>query len=84
MICSGPDEVEVAAEDDGDAPDRLGAYGFDGVAMLTVVSEQPGPVLLLVAICMFLVPNYQQRCGYSVAVSALNMGWRRRGGCRRG
>jgi hypothetical protein len=75
MTCSEPDEVDVAAEeDDGDAPDRLGAYGFVGVAMLTVLAEQPSPVLLLVAVCMFLVSNYQQRCGYSVAVSALYMG----------
>jgi hypothetical protein len=35
MICSG------VAEDDGDAPDRRGAYGFDGVAMLTALAYQP-------------------------------------------
>jgi hypothetical protein len=34
MTCS------VDAEDDGDAPDRRGAYGLDGVAMLKALAYQ--------------------------------------------
>jgi len=68
MVCS------VAAEEDGDAPDRRGAYGLDGVAMMAALADQPGPVLL--DVCP--VFNYQQRCGYRVAVKALHMGWCRR------
>jgi hypothetical protein len=45
MICS------VAADDDGDAPDRRGAYGFDGVAMLTALADQRGPPLSVCAQC---------------------------------
>lgn len=37
MICS------EAADDDGDAPERRGAYGLDGVAMVAALAAQPGP-----------------------------------------
>jgi hypothetical protein len=72
MICS------VDAEDDGDAPDRRGAYGFDGVAMLTALAYQPDQSSLVV----FPVFSYQHRCGYRVAVRSLHMGWCRRGGAK--
>jgi hypothetical protein len=36
MICS------AAADDEGDAPERRGAYGFDGVAMMAALAGQPG------------------------------------------
>jgi hypothetical protein len=36
MVCS------VAADEDGDAPERRGAYGFDGVAMTAALADQPG------------------------------------------
>lgn len=38
MICS--DEPEE--DEDGDAPDLRGAYGFDGVAMMTALAGEPG------------------------------------------
>lgn len=36
MVCS------VAADEDGDAPERRGAYGLDGVAMMAALADQPG------------------------------------------
>jgi hypothetical protein len=74
MICSG------VAEDDGDAPDRRGAYGFDGVAMLTALAYQPDQSSLGARCMSSMVLNYQHRCGYRVAVRSLHMGWCRRRG----
>jgi hypothetical protein len=39
MVCS------AAAEDDGEAPERRGEYGLDGVAMVAAPADQPGRVL---------------------------------------
>jgi hypothetical protein len=71
MVCS------AAVDDDGDAPDRRGAYGLlDGVAMLAALADQRVSVALGVPVF-----NYQHRCGYRVAVRSLHMGrCRRRGG----
>jgi hypothetical protein len=47
MVCS------AAADDDGDAPDRRGAYGLlDGVAMMAALADQRVPVALG-------MPNFQ-------------------------
>lgn len=31
----------AAADEDGDAPERRGAYGFEGVAMMVAAASQP-------------------------------------------
>lgn len=76
MICS------VAVDDEGEAPDRRGAYGLDGVAMVAALAGQPGTLCLQVGVgCAVL--SYQRKCGYRVAVRGVYMGWRRRGRSRR-
>lgn len=60
MICSDD------ADDDGDAPDRRGAYGFElGVAMLAVLAGQPSasplPLSRPLSMSGWVVFSYQRR-----------------------